>query len=249
LVKAQSTGFAVAVAGGDSLGFKQAPGHMGFVSLFAGRGEGCGVLAPAAVGIEAVSEPGGGFVHGVQVGGILVLRRASAQAQQNLAGVEGHGDARRAVDLAALKAALRELDGHTPVQHASGPLMQLIAAGSVGQLDEGGNDVAGGFGVRGGPTFDQAEIPGHTAIGRGRLVLSAAQPGQGSIHAGLGRRGQPMRQAQLISGLLVGGFGWQLGSRCEAADGFSNQVLHGSILKVFGALYRLKLRKKRRAAK
>jgi hypothetical protein len=100
---------------------------------------------------------------------------AGGEAQQNLSGVEGDGDARQLVDLAALKAALRKLNCDQPIETAARTLAERGVKGRR-LRQKCGNDVAGGLRVRRRPTIEQAEIASKTAVVRDRMVLRLRQP-------------------------------------------------------------------------
>ncbi|PLY40631.1 hypothetical protein CSZ94_20115 [Janthinobacterium sp. ROICE36] len=156
-------GRAIAVARRDAVRFEQAPGHMRFVGLVAGPGERRRMPAPAAVGILAVAQPPCRALHGVLVGR-AVRCHAGRQTKQDLARVEGDGHARQRIDLPALKTALRELDGHAPIEHAARAPMQGSVARALRHGDHAGDDVAGGLRIGARPACQQIVVACDAAV-------------------------------------------------------------------------------------
>ena len=202
---------------------------MGLVFLLTRGRERGGMLAPTAVRVLGVHEPVCSTPHRFSVPAELHL--CCAQAQQDLACIEGDRNHRRRIDLPALKTSARQLDADQPVRHAAGTFPVHRLATSARIVQEGVDDVARGLGVGRRPALDQAVVPRHAAVGReGAVLCKAEPPHQRSEHAL--RAGVFQRQP----GPIAADFCLRCGRQQQARAGISGIRLDSVFYSLHGSL-------------
>jgi hypothetical protein len=95
--------------------------------MLARHGERARKLAPAAVGILYGDEPVGGATH-VRAVLLTQLANAAGESKENLPGIENSRDEGDRADRARLKAPVRKLNRHEPIEHRPRARTKLIIA-------------------------------------------------------------------------------------------------------------------------